>query len=257
MPPCQPAATHRNPLDRRHFAVIFQRRNTVTRNGGEDHATDAQRRGDRDRGQWVQGHGGVHAAEEPERAARRGADRIGAGGDDGRESGQRVEAPGAAAPAPYRGPAQGGAQRALPHLGPDDVRPVRSGVREPGAGAGGEPGGAGERLSEGRWRAEVWMNVASNAWNRLRYTLIAPLYDAVVRVASQRRRSISLLELRPGERLLISGSGTGADLPYVPPDVEVHAVDITPAMVERTRRRAAALGREVEARVGDAQALDY
>jgi len=101
------------------------------------------------------------------------------------------------------------------------------------------------------------MNVASNAWNRLRYTLIAPLYDAVVRVASQRRRSISLLELRPGERLLISGSGTGADLPYVPPDVEVHAVDITPAMVERTRRRAAALGREVEARVGDAQALDY
>lgn len=101
------------------------------------------------------------------------------------------------------------------------------------------------------------MNVASNAWNRLRYTLIAPLYDAVVRVASQRRRSISLLELRPGERLLISGSGTGADLPYVPPDVEVHAVDITPAMVERTRRRAAALGREVKARVGDAQALDY
>ena len=101
------------------------------------------------------------------------------------------------------------------------------------------------------------MNVASNAWNRLRYTLIAPLYDAVVRVASQRRRSISLLELRPGERLLIAGSGTGADLPYVPPDVEVHAVDITPAMVERTRRRAAALGREVEARVGDAQALDY
>lgn len=101
------------------------------------------------------------------------------------------------------------------------------------------------------------MNVASNAWNRLRYTLIAPLYDAVVRVGAQRRRSISLLELRPGERLLISGSGTGADLPYVPPGVEVHAVDITPAMVERTRRRAAALGREVEARVGDAQALDY
>src|SRR5690606_25247407 len=73
----------------------------------------------------------------------------GAGGADGREPGQRVEAPGAAAPAPSRGPAQGGAQRVLPHLGPDDVRPVRSGVHEPGAGAGGEPGGVGGRL---RWR---------------------------------------------------------------------------------------------------------
>jgi ubiquinone/menaquinone biosynthesis C-methylase UbiE len=63
--------------------------------------------------------------------------------------------------------------------------------------------------------------------------------------------------LRPGERVLISGVGTGADLPFIPEGVEVHAIDITPAMVERTRRRAAALGRAVEVRVGDAQALDY
>lgn len=101
------------------------------------------------------------------------------------------------------------------------------------------------------------MVVATNAWNRLRYTVIAPIYDAVVRLSRQRRRSIGLLDLRPGERLLISGSGTGADLPFIPAGVEVHAVDITPAMVERTRRRAAQLGCDVEARVGDAQALEY
>jgi ubiquinone/menaquinone biosynthesis C-methylase UbiE len=97
----------------------------------------------------------------------------------------------------------------------------------------------------------------TNRWNRIRYSLIAPLYDAVVRFSGPRRRSIALLDLRPGERVLISGCGTGADLPFIPRGVELHAVDITPAMVERTRRRAAALGCEVEARVGDAQALDY
>ena len=97
----------------------------------------------------------------------------------------------------------------------------------------------------------------TNRWNRIRYSLIAPLYDAVVRFSGPRRRSIALLGLQPGERVLISGCGTGADLPYIPQGVELHAVDITPAMVDRTRRRAAALGREIDARVGDAQALDY
>jgi len=101
------------------------------------------------------------------------------------------------------------------------------------------------------------MSIDTNRWNRIRYTLIAPVYDRVVGFARQRRRSIGLLELRPGERVLIVGVGTGADLPCLPEDVEVHAIDITPAMVERTRRRARMLGREVEAVVGDAQALDY
>jgi ubiquinone/menaquinone biosynthesis C-methylase UbiE len=101
------------------------------------------------------------------------------------------------------------------------------------------------------------VKINTNRWNRLRYTLIAPIYDHVVGLGRQRRHSIGLLELRPGERVLISGVGTGADLPFIPEGVEVHAIDITPAMVERTRRRAAALGRAVEVRVGDAQALDY
>jgi ubiquinone/menaquinone biosynthesis C-methylase UbiE len=101
------------------------------------------------------------------------------------------------------------------------------------------------------------MRINTNRWNRLRYTLIAPIYDLFIGLGRQRRRSIGLLELRPGERVLISGVGTGADLPFIPEGVEVHAVDITPAMVERTRRRASVLGRSVEVRVGDAQALDY
>jgi ubiquinone/menaquinone biosynthesis C-methylase UbiE len=51
--------------------------------------------------------------------------------------------------------------------------------------------------------------------------------------------------------------GTGRNLPYYPPDVRLTGVDLTPAMLEIARTRANALGREVDLRVGDAQALDF
>jgi ubiquinone/menaquinone biosynthesis C-methylase UbiE len=95
------------------------------------------------------------------------------------------------------------------------------------------------------------------AWNRVRYTLLAPLYDTVAGFRPQRRRSLELLDARPGERVLIDGCGTGADLAFLHADVHVVATDITPAMVERTRRRAEGLGRSVDARVMDAQALEF
>ena len=99
------------------------------------------------------------------------------------------------------------------------------------------------------------MPVNTNAWNRVRYTLLAPVYDAVAGFRAQRRRSLELLDLRPGERVLVVGCGTGLDLEWIPAMVDVVAGDLTPAMVERTRARAARLGRPVEARVMDAQAL--
>jgi ubiquinone/menaquinone biosynthesis C-methylase UbiE len=96
----------------------------------------------------------------------------------------------------------------------------------------------------------------ANAWNRLRYTVYAPVYDRVTGFARQRRRSVELLGPRPGERILIAGAGTGGDLPYLPEDAEVVAIDLTPAMVRRTEARAAALGRAVDAHVMDAHALE-
>ena len=91
------------------------------------------------------------------------------------------------------------------------------------------------------------------AWNRLRYTLWAPLYDFVARFGRQRRRSIALLGLQPGERVLLVGAGTGADLPLIPAGVEVLATDLTPAMLDRARPR---VRPGIELRVMDGQALD-
>ena len=100
------------------------------------------------------------------------------------------------------------------------------------------------------------MGVNTLGWNRVRYTLLAPAYDLVAGFGAQRRRSIGVLAPRAGERVLVDGCGTGLDLRHLPPGVEVTATDLTPAMVERTRRRAASLGRTVDARVMDAQALE-
>jgi phosphatidylethanolamine/phosphatidyl-N-methylethanolamine N-methyltransferase len=101
------------------------------------------------------------------------------------------------------------------------------------------------------------MPINTLGWNRVRYTLLAPLYDRVAGFRTQRRRSFELLAPRAGERILIDGCGTGADLDFLPPDVEVVATDLTPVMVERTRRRAQSLGRAVDARVMNAQALEF
>jgi phosphatidylethanolamine/phosphatidyl-N-methylethanolamine N-methyltransferase len=76
---------------------------------------------------------------------------------------------------------------------------------------------------------------------------------AWIRFDRQRRRSIELLGLRPGERVLVVGAGTGADLPWIPTGVSVLATDLTPAMLDRAvpRRRPG-----VELRVMDGQRLE-
>src|SRR5207302_1774 len=50
--------------------------------------------------------------------------------------------------------------------------------------------------------------------------------------------------------------GTGRNVPFYPPNVRLTAIEFSPAMLEIARRRAAELGRPVDLRLGDAQALD-
>ncbi|MFB6273358.1 MAG: class I SAM-dependent methyltransferase [Salinibacter sp.] len=95
-------------------------------------------------------------------------------------------------------------------------------------------------------------------WNRTRYRLYAPVYDWLARPMERgRRRAIEHLAPASSERLLLVGCGTGADLPYLPAEAQIIALDAVPAMVRRTQQRAQALGRDIDTRVGEAGALPF
>lgn len=96
-----------------------------------------------------------------------------------------------------------------------------------------------------------------NRRNLTIYRLYAPVYDVVMRpiMNSARRRAIDCLQLQAGEHVLISGAGTGLDLPFIPADVHITALDLSPAMLDRARHKAA--GRDVSFIEMDAQVLKF
>lgn len=95
-------------------------------------------------------------------------------------------------------------------------------------------------------------------WNQIRYRLYAPIYDQITKpLEHSRQRAMTQLDLESGEKLLIIGCGTGADLEYVPSGVDVTVLDVTPEMVRRTVGRATRLGHEVDSRVMDARSLPF
>ena len=97
----------------------------------------------------------------------------------------------------------------------------------------------------------------STLWDRLRYTLHAPVYDSVVRrLDAGRRQSLALADLRPGERVLIPGCGTGLDFPHLPSGLDVVAGDVAPGMNRAARATADRLGLDAEIRPLDAHRLD-
>jgi len=94
--------------------------------------------------------------------------------------------------------------------------------------------------------------------NNLRiYRTWAPVYDLVMGPFSSRARlqAVKLLDLRPGEQLLIPGIGTGMDLPLIPLGVSVVGVDISREML--TKAHARVDGRQVTLLEMDAQTLDF
>jgi len=95
----------------------------------------------------------------------------------------------------------------------------------------------------------------TNGGNKIIYRLWAPLYDAVVGgfFLPGRKRSLEVLDLQPGERVLLIGIGTGADLPLLPEGVEAIGVDLSPDMLARARAKLPLPGRTVKLLEGDAQ----
>lgn len=88
------------------------------------------------------------------------------------------------------------------------------------------------------------------------YTLIAPFYDLLLSAASRplRRRSLALLPDEPA-RVLLSGVGTGLDLPLLPPQHQYIGIDLSEAMLRRADPRTAQL--DFRCLQGDAQRLPF
>ena len=75
---------------------------------------------------------------------------------------------------------------------------------------------------------------------RASYTLLAPIYDALIAgpTAAARSRSLAWLDGSPRQDVLISGIGTGLDLNFAPPQHRYIGLDITPAMLAKIPVRA-------------------
>lgn len=75
--------------------------------------------------------------------------------------------------------------------------------------------------------------------NQALYHTFAPLYDVLFGVfyTGARQRTVHLLNMLPGECLLISGVGTGLDLPYIPAGVKVTGVDLSMEMLQQAARK--------------------
>ena len=73
------------------------------------------------------------------------------------------------------------------------------------------------------------------------YRRYAAVYDAVFGPVLQpgRKAVLQALRLRPGERVLEVGVGTGLSLPLYPRDVTITGIDVSREMLEKARRRVA------------------
>lgn len=92
---------------------------------------------------------------------------------------------------------------------------------------------------------------------RFSYSLIAPLYDHFIEapMRAARRDSLTALPATVGLHVLISGAGTGLDLPHMPAMHRYTALDFNPDMLARARPRGAHL--DMDLILGDSMALPF
>lgn len=97
----------------------------------------------------------------------------------------------------------------------------------------------------------------ANPLLRWSYSLIAPLYDLVIArpMRAARTRSLRALPADAAGRVLLSGIGTGLDLPLLPSLHRYAALDFNAAMLRRALPRGAGL--QVDWVLGDSMALPF
>lgn len=98
-----------------------------------------------------------------------------------------------------------------------------------------------------------------NRTNLSIYRLWAPVYDLLLGAffLPGRRRALEVVDLRAGEKALLVGVGTGADLPLIPVGVDVVGIDLSPDMLARARARLPLEGRRIQLEEGNAQELAF
>lgn len=102
------------------------------------------------------------------------------------------------------------------------------------------------------------MKINTNTWNRIRYTLYRPFYDLIaIYFHAFRKRSIESLQLKPDDKVLLLGAGTGLDLEFLKNQKYIYAIDITPSMIDELQKKAGYLGVEVYAQIMDGSNLNF
>lgn len=98
---------------------------------------------------------------------------------------------------------------------------------------------------------------SENPLLRQSYNLIAPLYDLAIErpLLKARTRSLGNLSADTPGRVLLSGVGTGLDLPLLPALHRYVALDFSAAMLSRARPRGAHL--QIDWVLGDSMALPF
>lgn len=98
----------------------------------------------------------------------------------------------------------------------------------------------------------------TNRWNCFVYRLWSPIYDGLFDrffTAPGRRQAMQALGLQPGQRILLVGVGTGADLPLLPDGVRAVGVDLSWDMLARAQAKLPRTGPDVILVRGDAQSM--
>ncbi|VAX09270.1 probable phosphatidylethanolamine N-methyltransferase [hydrothermal vent metagenome] len=90
------------------------------------------------------------------------------------------------------------------------------------------------------------------------YTLLAPIYDYLVKPAFLKLRKKNLSQLNPidDEKILLTGIGTGLDIPWLPAGPRYTGIDLTPAMLKRAKTQISERN-DIELKVADAMQLPF
>jgi len=92
------------------------------------------------------------------------------------------------------------------------------------------------------------------------YTLLAPVYDTIVSapIDKWRRKSLARIDTDTHSEILITGIGSGLDIPYLSDGIRYTGTDLTPAMLERARQRAGQRTElDIQLQIADSQSLPF